>query len=56
MSKTAQKSRSVVFCHYVRHPCYTETAVPQNRLGKVKISLPVSSRLFMERLVKLKYL
>lgn len=33
--------------------CQAETAVPQNRLGELKISLPVSRRLFMKRLVKL---
>lgn len=44
MSKTAWSSRSVALCHSVRHPCYTETAVPRNWLGELRISLPVSSK------------
>lgn len=34
-------------------PCHTETAVPQNRLGQLKVLLPVLYELVMKRLVKL---
>lgn len=43
-SKRDESSRSVAFCHSVRHPCYTETAVPRNWLDELRILLPVSSK------------